>query len=233
MKIIPIISFIAALCISCEAQAQIQETVQTLFSGVTEQDAANGIKEALVKGTSTGVELVSKADGFFGNPEIKIPFPPDAAEIETELRAIGLGQQVDQVILTINRAAEDAARDAQPIFLDAIKKMTITDAISIVRGDSIAATSYLKINTDSALILKFQPSIKTSLEKVNATKYWTDIVTTYNQLPLVDQINPDLPAYVTGKAIDGLFVMIAKEESAIRKDPLARTTDLLKKVFGK
>lgn len=234
MKKLLVVWFSLALSLPLNGHAQIRETIKRFSnSALTQQDAANGIKQALVKGASTGVDLVSKVDGYLANPEIKIPFPPDAAAIETELRAIGLGKQIDQVILSMNRAAEDAAHDAKPIFVNAIKKMTITDAISIVRGDSNAATNYLKNGTSAALILKFQPSIKSSLEKVKATKYWTDIVTTYNKLPLVTRMNPNLSEYVTGKAIDGLFVMIGKEEVAIRKDPVARTTDLLKKVFGK
>lgn len=236
MKKILIILFVALLSIPNGAQAQLLESIKKIFqrtTGLTQADAANGIKEALVKGTANGVNLVSKADGYFGSPEIKIPFPADAAAMQTKLRAMGLGKQVDNVILTINRAAEDAAKDAQPIFIDAIKKMTITDAIAIVKGDTSAATSYLKKTTDSSLNQKFQPSIRTSLEKVNATKYWAEITATYNRLPFVRKINPDLSKYVTGKAIDGLFLMIAKEEGAIRNDPRARTTELLKKVFGK
>ncbi len=236
MKRLLFFSFIAAMCLPFDAHAQFLENLKKLLKGtpgLTQEDAANGIKEALVKGTSNGVNLVSKMDGYFANPRIRIPLPAEAEAMQTKLRAIGLGKQVDRAILSINRAAEDAAQGAQPIFVDAIKKMTITDAISIVKGDTNAATTYLKKNTDSSLNRKFQPSIKASLEKVNATKYWADIVTTYNRLPLVKKINPDLTQYVTGKAIDGLFLMIANEESAIRKNPLARTSDLLKKVFGK
>lgn len=236
MKRILIFSIIAALFLPFDAHAQFFENLKKLLkgtTGLTQEDAANGIREALVKGTSNGVNLVSKTDGYFANPRISIPLPAEAEAMQTKLRAIGLGKQVDRAILSLNRAAEDAAQGAQPIFIDAIKKMTITDAITIVKGDTNAATTYLKKNTDSSLNRKFQPSIKASLEKVNATKYWTDIVTTYNRLPFVRKINPDLAQYVTGKAIDGLFLMIANEEVAIRKNPLARTSDLLKKVFGK
>jgi hypothetical protein len=235
MKTTVVLPATVLLCIGMIAYAPAQTAgpaeSPTQF-GLTESDAAAGIKDALVKGTSEGVDLVSKVDGYLGNPEIKIPLPPDAAAVESKLRTIGLGTQVDKVIVTMNRAAEDAARDAQPIFIAAIRKMTITDALAIVQGDSAAATSYLKKNTAADLAVQFQPSIKASLEKVNATKYWSDIISIYNQLPLVEKIDPNLTQYVTGKAIDGLFVMIAKEEASIRKDPLARTTEILKKVFG-
>jgi hypothetical protein len=200
--------------------------------GFSEEDAAAAIKEALVNGTTNGVKLLSKVDGYFGNPEIKIPFPPDAKMADKKLRSIGMGKQVDEVILSINRAAEDAAKDAKSIFVAAIQAMTVKDAIAIVNGDDDAATQYLKKTTTKELKIKFRPVIKASLDKVNATKYWTDLINTYNKIPFVEKVNPNLTDYVTDKAIDGLFVMIAKEELKIRKDPVARTTELLKKVFG-
>ena len=200
--------------------------------GLTEKDAAAGIKEALEKGTGESVNFVSKLDGYFGNPEIKIPFPENAKEVESKLRAIGMGSQVDKVVLSINRAAEDAAKSAQPIFVAAIKGMTINEAIQIVKGNNNAATSYLKRTTSPELRAKFSPVIKASLDKVDATRLWADVIKAYNQIPFVNKQNPDLTAYVTDKAIDGLFIMIAKEELKIRKDPVARTTELLKKVFG-
>lgn len=201
-------------------------------SGLSEKDASDGIKEALTKGTENSVKLVSNTNGYFGNPEIKIPFPKEAEEMESTLRAAGFGKKVDQFILSMNRAAEKAAKEATPIFINAIKNMTITDAINIVKGNNDAATQYLKKNTSPELNTKFQPPIKASLDKVYATKYWGDLVRLYNKIPFVKKMNPDLTAYVTGKAIDGLFVMVAKEELKIRKDPVARTSDLLKKVFG-
>jgi hypothetical protein len=200
--------------------------------GLTEKDAADGIKEALVNGTGESVKSVSVLNGYWGNPEIKIPFPSEAKEMESKLRAVGMGKKVDEFNESMNRAAEKAANEAKPIFIAAIKNMTIRDAINIVKGTDNAATLYLKNNTSTELIEKFQPIIKTSLDDVNATRYWGDLITTYNKIPLVKKMNPNLPEYVTQKAIDGLFVMIAKEELKIRKDPMARTSDLLKKVFG-
>lgn len=201
-------------------------------SGLTEKDAASGIKEALIKGSGQAVGIVANVDGFFGNPQIKIPFPPEAKEIEDKLRAIGLGEKVDEVVLTINRAAENAANEAKTIFISAIKKMTITDAINIVKGSDDAATQYLKRTSSAELTAKFKPHIQASLDKVQATKYWDEVISTYNKIPLVQKMNPDLSSYVTARAIEGLFVMVAQEELKIRKDPLARTSEILRKVFG-
>jgi hypothetical protein len=230
------IIILSLACLSLQGQAQILKDANRFLkqgSGkLTEKDAADGIREALVKAAGDAVKVVSNVDGYLKNPEIKIPFPEDAKIIETKLRAVGLGNQVDEVILSLNRAAEDAAKEATPIFVTAIKNMTVKDAINIVRGENDAATSYLKQSSSPELNVKFQPVIKTSLDKVQATKYWEDLVNTYNKLPMVKKMNPDLTAYVTGKAIDGLFVMVAKEEDKIRKDPKARTTELLRKVFG-
>jgi hypothetical protein len=200
--------------------------------GLTENDAADGIKEALVNGTGESVKLVSVADGYWANPEIKIPFPAEAKEMESKLRAIGMSQKVDEFNVSMNRAAEKAANEAKPIFIAAIKGMTVRDAVNIVKGSDNEATTYLKNTTSTELVSKFQPIIKTSLDNVNATKYWADLITIYNKIPLVKKMNPDLAQYVTSRAIDGLFVMIAKEELKIRKDPMARTSELLKKVFG-
>jgi len=236
MKKITILFVLAILISTLSANAQLLKDAKKMLgqksAGFSEKDAADAIKEALVKGTGEGVKFVSKLDGYFGNPEIKIPFPPDAKTVETNLRSAGMGKQVDQVILSINRAAEDAAKDAEQIFVAAIKGMTVKDAVNIVKGSNDAATQYLKRTTSPQLREKFLPVIKISLDKVNATKYWTDIIKAYNKIPFVQKMNPDLPDYVTAKAIDGLFVMIAKEELKIRKDPVARTTELLKKVFG-
>lgn len=212
---------------------KISKTLNTgTTTSLTEKEAGDGIKEALIQGTNEGVTLLSAVDGYFGNPEIKIPFPPDAIMVESRLRAVGLGSEVDKAILSINRAAEDAAKEAKPIFVSAISGMSISDAFGIVKGTDNAATQYLRKTTSAELTAKFKPVIKTSLDKVNATKYWTDLINTYNKIPMVQKMNPDLAAYVTDQAITGLFIIIAKEELKIRKDPVARTTELLKKVFA-
>ena len=209
-----------------------KKLINSKNNGLTEKDAADGIKEALVNGTGESVKQVSVLNGYWGNPEIKIPFPAEAKEMESKLRTIGMGKKVDEFNESMNRAAERAASEAKSIFLTAIKEMTVRDAVNIVKGTDNAATMYLKNNTSPQLIDKFQPIIKTSLENVNATRYWSDLITIYNKIPMVKKMNPDLPQYVTQKAIDGLFIMIAKEELKIRKDPVARTSELLKKVFG-
>ena len=202
-------------------------------SGLSQDDAAKGIKEALINGVTKGSDLVSKLDGYYKNPEIKIPFPSEAKKVESTLRSIGMGKQADDAILSMNRAAEDAAVGAKDIFIDAVKQMSIQDALAIIKGDTSAATNFLKRTTSAKLTEKFTPVIKSSLEKVNATKYWETAINGYNKIPFVSKMNPDLTAYVTEKAMDGLFSMIAKEEGSIRRDPLARTSEILKKVFGR
>jgi hypothetical protein len=221
------------------ADAQILKNAKKLLNttaaagGFTEKDAADAIKEALVNGTGESVKFVSALNGYLGNPEIRIPFPPEAKEVESKLRAIGMGKKVDEFNESMNRAAEQAAVEAKSIFVSAITGLTVRDAINIVKGEKNAATLYLKNTTSPQLNTAFQPKIKASLDNVNATKYWGDLITAYNKIPLVKKQNPNLTEYVTGKAIDGLFVMIAKEELKIRQNPAARTSELLKKVFGK
>lgn len=225
---------IIAGTMACRAQfpVSIKQVLDPSKSGLTEKDAVSGIREALVKGSGESVKIVSVLNGYYGNPEIKIPFPPEAKDIETKLRAIGLGSQVDEAVTSINRAAEDAAKSAEPVFVAAINGMTISDAISIVKGNKDAATRYLEKTTSAELTQKFSPIIKASLDKVDATRLWADVIKQYNQIPFVKKQNPDLVAYATGKAIAGLFVMVEKEEAKIRQNPAARTTELLKKVFG-
>lgn len=215
--------------ISCNTFSQLPSKTGIL----TEAEAGQGIKEALTQGVIRGISFLNKTDGFFGNEAYKLFLPPDAKKVENTLRNLGMGAQVDKAILAINRGAEDAVGYAKPIFLNAIKEMTLTDAINIVRGPRDAATQYFKNKTTQQLIAAFTPPVKASLDKTDATKYYTDIVTTYNKLPTTfKKINPDLTAYVVGKAVDALFDQIAKEEANIRSNPVARTTDILKKVFG-
>ncbi|MFT5780611.1 MAG: hypothetical protein ACI837_003574 [Crocinitomicaceae bacterium] len=209
------------------------ETVSPASSGVlSEEEVGSGLREALTKGVEKGVDQLSKPDGYFGDLEIKIPLPEEAQEVETKLRNLGQGKKVDEAIESINRAAEDAANGAKDIFVLAIKSMTLTDAMSILRGDDDAATKFLDKATRAELVTKFKPIVKASLEKVGATKNWNAVFTSYNKIPFVTKVNPDLDEYATNKAIDGLFIQVAKEELSIRKNPAARVTDLLKKVFG-
>lgn len=202
-------------------------------TGITESEAGQGIKDALAQGVTNAVLNLNKTDGFFGSEFYKMLLPPDAKKIETTLRKMGMGAQVDKAILSINRGAEDAVGYAKPIFLDAIKEMTLTDALNIVKGNKDAATQYFKQKTSQKLIEAFSPSVKSSLDKVDATKHYGELVTTYNKLPTTfNKVNPDLPSYVVGKAVDALFDQVAKEEANIRANPAARATDIMKKVFG-
>ncbi|HWB27736.1 MAG TPA: DUF4197 domain-containing protein [Chitinophagaceae bacterium] len=205
---------------------------QTVNAQLSNLDVATGLKAALNKGVESATQKLSVTDGFFKNMAVKILIPPEAQKMEKTLRGMGFGDQVDKAILSMNRAAEDASKSAAPIFLNAVKQMTIGDAIGILKGGDSSATTYLRVKTSPALTSAFTPVIKTSLDKVDATKYWNDIVTIYNKVPFVKKINPDLAAYVTEKALSGLFYEIAQEEISIRKNPVERTSDILKKVFG-
>jgi hypothetical protein len=199
----------------------------------TNTEAVNALREALKIGTQNASGRLSTVNGFFGNQLIKILMPPEAKKVETTLRSLGMGNVVDKAITSMNRAAEDAATKSVPIFVNAITSMTIQDGVSILRGGSGAATNYLKGRTTAQLTTAFRPVIDQSLGKVGATKYWRELTTIYNQLPTVRQkINPDLGAYVTERALNGLFVTIAEEENKIRTNPAARISDILKKVFG-
>ena len=200
--------------------------------GLSSDDISSGLKEALSKGATNAAKQLGAVDGYFGNAAVKILMPPEAQKIEKKLREFGMGKQVDEAILSMNRAAENAAQSAAPIFIDAIKGMSISDAATILQGSDTAATVYLKGKTTPQLTTAFKPIIKTSLDKVDATSKWTTIINLYNNIPFVRKMNPDLAAYVTDKALFGIFLEVAQEEKKIRKDPLAQTTDLLKKVFG-
>ena len=200
---------------------------------IVDGDATNAIKQALMKGVQIGVDKVSMTDGYLGNSLIKIPFPSQVSQVEDALRNFGMGSLIDNAVTSMNRAAESAASQAGPIFLNGIKQMNVTDAVNLVTSKQPdAATQFLQRTTSEGLVTAFKPSIKTALDKTLATKYWGDIVGTYNKIPLVKKENPDLNAYATDKAIEGLFIMVAKEEKNIRDNPAARPTDLLKKVFS-
>ena len=202
-------------------------------SGVSEGEAGQGIKEALTQGVTNAVLNLNKTDAFFASEIYKVLMPPDAKKIESTLRRVGMGAQVDKAILAINRGAEDAVAFAKPIFIDAIKEMSVTDALNIVKGNKDAATQYFKQKTSAKLIAAFTPSVQSSLDKVDATKYYDDMVNTYNKLPTTfNKVDPDLTSFVVGKTVDALFDQVAKEEANIRANPMARTSDILKKVFG-
>jgi hypothetical protein len=227
----------AALLLATDASSQIRLPdwlKKVAPQGLTEADATQGIREALTQGVAKAVLNLHRTDGFFGSNLYKLLLPDDARKAETALRRIGFGSQVDKAVLAMNRGAEDAVGTATPIFTSAVKQMTVQDALGIVRGRNDAATQYFKEKTSAQLLTVFAPSVRTSLERTQATKYYGDLATTYNRIPLTPgKIDPDLTSYVVGRAVDALFDQIAKEEMNIRANPVARTTDILRKVFGK
>lgn len=206
----------------CDAQAGLPSSVEI----------GGGLKQALELATSKSSDKLSAVDGFFGNATIKILFPPQAQKAEKTLRKFGFNKLCDDVILSLNRAAEDAAKEAKPIFINAIRQMTLKDVSNILLGSQDAATQYFKHTTTLQLTAAFKPVVQNSLNKTGATKYYGDAARQYNKVPFVSKINPDISDYVTQKAIDGLFYEIALEEQNIRHNVTARSTPLLQKVFG-
>jgi hypothetical protein len=199
---------------------------------LSNDDIVAGLKEALSIGAQNSAAQLSSVDGFFANAAIKVLMPPEAQKVEKTLRSAGMGKLVDDAILSMNRAAEEASKSAAPIFVDAVKTMSFQDAMGILKGSDTAATGYLRGKTLPALTNAFRPVIESALEKTGATKHWKTVMDAYNKIPLVSKVNPDLSGYVTDKALSGLFFQVATEEQKIRKDPAARVTDTLKKVFG-
>ena len=242
-KLILIGSILTALSITgCDELNKVIETTNTVINSespataaLTNEEVIAGLKEALTKGISEGADIASMTDGFFKNPKIKLPFPPDAQKVKNKAIELGFQNKVDQFELTLNRAAEEASKEAKPIFVDAIKQMSIGDGFAILKGADNAATNYLREKTTNNLKQAFSPKVQTAIEKVNLTKYWEPLTSLYNTSTLLtgkDEVNTDLNAYVTDKAVSGLFTLIEEKEKEIRKDPIARTTDLLKKVFS-
>jgi len=230
-KLITLIAATAMLS-SCDVLSNLPTTTGGL-GGITQQEAALGIKEALGQGLNRSVLQLNTVDGFFKDAAYKVLLPPDAKKIENTLRTIGLGSMVDKAILQINRGAEDAAGFAKPIFINAIKSMTLQDAIGLVRNGDTSATHFFRTKTTSQLMAAFRPVIQSSLDKVDATKYYGDLVTRYNNLPTTfNKVNPDLANYVTERATIAMFDLIAKEEINIRTNLAARSSDILRKVFG-
>ncbi|WP_107037741.1 DUF4197 domain-containing protein [Brumimicrobium mesophilum] len=226
---------------SCDVLNSAAETLLETTNGesgaksLTNQEVIEGLKEALTVGIKNAVDVTAITDGFLENSEIKLPFPASANAMKEKAIEWGLGNQVDKVVTTLNRAAEDAAKEAVPIFVNAIKNMTVQDGFAILKGGDNAATDFLRKNTTNELIVVFAPKVQNSIEKVKLTQYWEPVATKYNQAMMFtggEKIDTDLNEYVTERAIDGLFTMVAKEEALIRQDPAARVTDILKRVFG-
>lgn len=202
---------------------------------MTNEEVISGLKEALNVGIKNAVNLSSVTDGFLMNDMIRLPFPPDAIKVREKALNIGLSKQVATFEETMNRAAEEATKKALPIFVDAIKNMSVSDGFSILKGGDGAATKFLKTQTSNQLVIAFAPVVKEATTKVKLTAYWNPIITRYNSAMTLSggqKLNPDLDAYITQKAIDGLFYLVETEENKIRKDPIARVSDILVKVFG-
>lgn len=203
---------------------------ETSGSNVSTNEIVSGLKEALTIGAEKSTNQLSLTDGFFKNTAVKIFLPQELQTVEKKMRLFGMGKLFDNAILSLNRAAEDASKTAAPIFINAIKSMTITDALQILKGSDTAATGYLRKSTQTELTNTFKPIIEQSLKKVDATKYWNDVFTAYNQFSS-KKVDTDINNYVTAKTLDGIFYYVAQEEINIRKNPADRVSDILKKVF--
>ncbi len=234
-----ILSLFAIVSIACYSQAQIDiKSIKNKVNqakgggGLSNQEVISGLKEALNVGSNNATESASRLDGFYKNEIIKIPFPQEMKDVESKVRSVGMNKQVDEFVMAMNRAAETAAKEAAPIFMDAIRNITINDGMSILKGNDDAATQYLKSGTNEQLYAKFKPIVQAAMNKVNVAQYWNPIASGYNKIPFSKDVNPDLEDYITLRALDGLFILVAQEELKIRKDPAARVSDILKKVFG-
>ncbi len=200
---------------------------------LSEGEIVQGLKEALVKGATGASQSLNKVDGFYKNPKVKIPLPPEAQSVAKTLRDYGYGKKVDQFELKLNRAGEQAAKEAAPIFSSAITGMNFADAKSILTGPDTAATGYLRKTTYASLQSAFTPHVKKAVGDNKVVEAWSELAKLYNKVPLVKKpVNTDLVTYTTQKSLKGLFTLVADEELKIRKDPVSRTTDILKKVFG-
>jgi hypothetical protein len=226
-------------CTTQELQKTAQVATQVLNSAttngaspLTNADVISGLKNALTLGTNNSTSFASQLDGFYKNPTLFIPFPPEAQKVKDKMDAIGFKDQTDKFVLTLNRAAEEAAKNAAPVFINAIQGMSIGDGFAILKGKDNAATQYLTDKTSAELKQKFTPIVQSAIDKVELTQYWNPIISQYNKIPFVEKQNPDLTAYVTERATIGLFKLIADEELKIRKNPAARVNDILKRVFG-
>lgn len=217
---------------SCGELQQVVNNLPGGVPGLSEQDMAAGLRQALDNGIDKQVSKLTATNGFYRNELVKILLPEDLQKVDQALRDIGLSSLADEGIKALNRAAEDAVKQATPIFVEAVKDISFNDAKNILLGQDNAATSYLKGRTQSALYDKFNPVIKASFSRVGADQIWENVITKYNSIPFVSTVNPDLTDYVTQEALSGVFTMIAVEEKEIRNKVSSRTTDLLRRVFA-
>jgi hypothetical protein len=236
MKKYILLSLFSFALISCDEILDVLATASTTTSGISQSEASSGLKQALEVGVNTGTSFLGKTDGFLGNNIYKILMPAEVQSAVSKIRGNPItnrlaGPYLDKLVTAMNRGAENAMVEAKPIFVNAIKSMSISDAISIVVGGDGAATKYLQKTTSAQLKNKFYPVIKTSLEQVKVNEPWTKVSSAYNTV-MGKKVQTDLNEYVTNKAMTALFTQIKKEEDKIRSNPISRTTDLLKKVFG-
>ena len=230
MKKVLMLMVAVSLSGCAEMQQVMNQFPQT--QGIGGVDIAGGLKEALNNGISKQVTKLTTTDGFYRNELVKILLPEELRKVDSGLRKLGLNSLADEGLKVLNRAAEDAVKQATPIFVDAVRNMSFADARGILMGSQNSATSYLQNSTSTALYGKFNPVIKNSFTKVGADKVWANIITKYNSIPLVNKVNPDLTDYVTNQAMNGVFKMVAVEEKNIRTNINARTSVLLQKVFA-
>lgn len=218
--------------LGCAELQQIADSLPQEGTGVSNTEVAAGLRQALNFGIDKQVTKLAQENGYFSNELVRIGLPPELQKVDQTLRDLGMSNLADEGIKVLNRAAEDAVKEATPIFVDAVKQITFTDARNILLGSDVAATGYLAEKTTTPLYNKFNPVITGSLDRVGATQVWTNIINRYNALPLTGDVNPDLADYVTQEALKGVFTMIAVEEKEIRNNFASRTTDLLKRVFA-
>lgn len=227
---------ISIVIYSCDILESVKESTEvSVNSSLTQQEVANGLKEALNTGIINTVLNVSQVNGFYNNPEIKIPFPQEAIKVKEVCEKAGLKNQITDFEEKLNRAAEDASKEARDVFIESIKQMSINDAISILKGNDDDATQYLKKTTSTRLYEKVYPIVVNSTNKIALAKYWSPLADKYNAVVSItggERLTTDLNSYITNKTLDGLFIMVAKEEKKIRTEPLARVNDILKRVFG-
>lgn len=229
--ILPIIIFLLPIS-SCDVLQNLEIPMSSSPAPLTTTEIIQGLKEALKVGTNNSIQFLGKEDGFYGNALFRIPFPEEAEIVEEKLRGLGMDKLVDDFILTMNRGAEKAVQKAGPIFVDAVTSMSFDDARRILSGPDNAATEYFRNKTTDQLIIAFKPDVINTLDQVNVTRYWSDITTTYNKIPFTKKVETDLAQYVTEKSVNALFIRIEEEEKKIRRDPGARVTQILERVFG-
>ena len=202
------------------------------LAALSNKEVGKGLREALVQGVGNAVGSLAAADGFLGNPDVKIPLPPALEKVEKTLRRFGMGRQADELVTTMNRAAESAVAEAKPILLEGIKKMTLDDAKSILTGPEDSATRYFRKTSGDAILKKFLPKVKAATARVKLAEDYNRFAAPAAQFGLLDGKDADLDQYIASKAVDGLFLMIARQEKAIRADPIGQSSKLLQKVFG-